>query len=283
MRYVYGCLLSFCVIGAFSNHISAQIQHTPRSKVVWAKKATAFVCLRGGQTIMAPDHLTSVQLTCESDLPFVLQVIAADGHRQEVGLRFGANELLWAPNSRSFFVDGGENSYAGFFVDVYRFEDSGRVVSPPITEAAFRDMVNSFPPCKALNRHEMECSEMARNPEYYNMSAVEWSTDSSAIYVFAEVPCNNRYGGIMCQVLGYELSVPDGRILKRISAREAKQQWGKYAAWKIRIPEPPEYESPFPREKSVIHQLPSSQHRWKLARTVLSISSVGSLSLAEAG
>jgi len=247
MRYVYGSFLclSIGLVGlAFSSHVAAQDRGTAQSRVIWAKNATAFLCQRGGQTIKAPDHLTSARVMCEYDRPFGLQVITADGHRQEVGLRYGANELLWAPNSRSFFVDGGANSYAGFFTDVYRFEDSDRVVSPPVTETAFQDMVKSFPPCKASNRDETECAKMAHDPEYYNMSGLGWSTDSSAVYVFAEVPCSSRYGGIMCQVLGYELSVPTGRILKRLSAQETKREWGKFAAWKINIPEPPEYGPP---------------------------------------
>jgi hypothetical protein len=214
MRYIdaFGLCLYVGLVGVTCPSIAAQIQGTPRSKVFWAKNATALVCQRSGQTIKAPDHLTSARVMCESDSPFGLQVITADGHRQEVGLRYGAHELLWAPNSRSFFVDGGANSYAGFFIDVYQFEDLGRVVTPPATEAAFGDMVKSFPPCKASNRDETECERMARDPEYYNMSGLKGSTDSSAVYVFAEVPCSSRYGGIMCQVLGYELSVPEGRI-----------------------------------------------------------------------
>lgn len=250
MRYIHAfslCLYIGLIGLAFSSRIEAQTRGTQRSKVIWAKDATALVCQRGGQTIKAPDHLTSARVMC-AESPFGLQVITADGHRQEVGLRYGATELLWAPNSRSFFVNGGESSYTGFFIDVYEFEDPGRVAYRPITEAAFKDMVKSFPPCKASNRDETECAKIASDPEYYNMSGLEWSTDSSAVYVFAEVPCSSRYGGIMCQVLGYELSVPGGRILKRLSAQETKNEWARFAAWKINIPEPPEYGSPFPDE-----------------------------------
>jgi hypothetical protein len=78
------------------------------------------------------------------------------------------------------------------------------------------------------------------------MSGLKWSADSSAVYVFAEVPCSSSYGGIMCQVLGYELSVPTGRILKRLSAQKTKQEWGKFAAWKINVPDRPEYGPPTP-------------------------------------
>jgi hypothetical protein len=157
-----------------------------------------------------------------------------------LGCAGGAEEVLWAPNSKSFLVNGGQTAIAGFFVDVYQILDSGRVAVRAVTNAAQRDMVRSFPPCKALYSDEKECAEFARNPEY-NMSGLGWSDDSSAVYVFAEVPPSSRYGGIMGQVLGYELSIPDGHILKRFSAKQAKQEWGTLAAWRIRIPEPPEY------------------------------------------
>jgi len=250
MRYIQtlGLCLYLGLVGlAVSIQVQGQIRGTPRSRVIWAKHATALDCRRGAQTIKSPDHLTSMRVICE-DRPFGLEVITANGHRQQVGLRFGADELLWAPNSRSFFVNGGFSSYTGFFVDVYQFDESGDLVSPPVTEAAFKDMVKSFPPCKASKRDDAECAKMSRDPEYFNMSGLEWSSDSSAVYVFAEVPCSSRYGGIMCQVLGYEMSVPEGRILKRLSAQETKKEWRRFAAWKINIPKPPEYGSPIPVE-----------------------------------
>jgi hypothetical protein len=238
------CLYVGLVGMACSSYVSPQSRGTPPAEAIWAKNATALTCQSSEETIHAPDHLTSALVVCESGLPFDLQVITADGRRHEVRLRFGANELLWAPNSRSFFVNGGESSSAGFFIDVYQFEGSDRVVKlRTITKAAQRNMVESFPPCKASNRDEKECATFARYPEY-NMSGLGWSDDSSIVYVFAEVPCSSLYGGIMCQVLGYELSVPVGRILKRLSAQETKQEWGTLAAWEINIPDPPEYEPP---------------------------------------
>jgi len=227
--------------------ISAQDRTIPTEKPIWAKNATVLDCRRSRVPIEAPDHLASVRTVClkaaGNFVPYELELTTADGKRQEVSLRMGANEALWAPNSKSFLVNGGESAIAGFFVDVYQILDSGRVSVRTVTNAAQRDMVRSFPPCRASHRIEKECAEYAHDPEY-DMSGLGWSGDSSAVYVFAEVPCGSRYGGIMCQVLGYELSVPNGRILRRLSAKQAKQEWGTLAAWKIRIPEPPEYGPP---------------------------------------
>ncbi len=225
---------------ACSSHVSPQSRGTPPAEVIWARNATALTCQPDEETIHAPDHLTSVRVVCEAGLPFDLQVITADGRRHEVGLRFGANELLWAPNSRSFFVNGGESGSAGFFIDVYRFVGSARAMKMrTMTKAAQRNMVESFPPCKASNIDKKDCATFARYPEH-NVSGLGWSDDSSIVYVFAEVPCSSLYGGIMCQVLGYEFSVPAGRILKRLSAQETKQEWGTLAAWEINTPGLPE-------------------------------------------
>jgi len=215
-------------------------------KPIWANGATVLdlSCTSHTQTIASPDYRSSVTVVCtnheDSDPTFALQILAPNGHRSEMPLDQGAHELLWAPNSNSFFVNGGTSAYAGFFVSVYLIEPSTGVRKETITGAAQKDMVSSFPPCKAWNRDENICGRIADDPEY-NMSALAWTDDSSAVYVFAEVPCSSTYGGIMCQVLGYELSVPTGRILKRLSARATKEQWSKYTAWEIRIPEPPKY------------------------------------------
>lgn len=238
------CLWAGLLAMPFPLPLSAQAQTAPIEKPIWAKNAAVLNCRRGRAPIEAPDHQASVRTVClkaaGDSVAYGLELVTADGKPHEVGLRPGANELLWAPNSKSFLVNGSEGSSGGFFVDVYQIMDSGRVAARTVTNAAQRDMVRSFPPCRASNRDEKECVEYTRDPEY-NMSGLGWSDDSSTIYVFAEVPCSSSYGGIMCQVLGYELSVPRGRILRRLSATQAKQEWGPLAAWKIRIPEPPEY------------------------------------------
>jgi len=234
-------------ITTYSRFSSAQDQSNKDTQPIWAKKAAVLdlSCKQNPAGIQSPDQRSVVQVICDyhegEDPTYRLRVVTAQRTASdELPLAQGANEVLWAPDSRAFFVNGGETAYSGFFVDVYQIDDSGRVKKATVTEAAQVDMVKSFPPCKAWNRDEEDCKRITRNPEY-NMSGLAWSDNSIAIYVFAEVPCSGSYGGIMCQVLGYELSVPAGRILKRLSAREVKQQWGRYAAWDIRVPEPPKY------------------------------------------
>jgi hypothetical protein len=76
------------------------------------------------------------------------------------------------------------------------------------------------------------------------MSGVSWVRGSTAVVVMAEVPCSSSYGGIMCQVQGYELDAANGSILKRMSAAELKKQWQHKMAWDMHIPDHPQYGLP---------------------------------------
>ncbi len=217
---------------------------------IWAKQATALdrSCSSQSRSIASPDHQSSVEVLCHTrpnDDPIYAVRVTTKSTHYDLPLDEGAHELLWAPNSRAFFIDGGTSSYAGFFVTVYRFSAQGSLEKLAVTSAAQGDMVVSFPPCKAFNRDpdETDCRRIAADPQF-NMSGVAWDDDSSAIYVFAEVPCSSSYGGIMCQVLGYELSVPDGRILKRFTASDVSRQWRGSMAWDMHKPDPPRYGRP---------------------------------------
>ena len=48
---------------------------------------------------------------------------------------------------------------------------------------------------------------------------IDWIHGSSGVVVMAEVPCSTYMGGVMCQVLGYELSMPSGKIVRRMEPR----------------------------------------------------------------
>ncbi|MGB9236099.1 MAG: hypothetical protein WCC04_16950 [Terriglobales bacterium] len=177
--------------------------------------------------ITTPDHLTR-----ETDLPYGFQDI----------------DLLWSPDSKAFFVNGGSGGgHWGFWIYVYLLSDP-KLELIDITKEAQIDMVKSFPPCRAAYLDKDTCKAMestleieADNPEGYNMTGIDWVRGSSAVVVMAEVPCTGGYGGIMCQVMGYELEVPTGRILKRMTAREFASCWQKSMAWKFEMPDPPEY------------------------------------------
>jgi len=104
-------------------------------------------------------------------------------------------------------------------------------------------MIKSFPPCRAKYADANECAGLAQHPEDVNVAAVDWTRGSSAIVVMAEMPCSSRFGGIMCQVLGYELDASTGRILRRMQPRVFAKEWQPSMAWKFHDPGPPEYQN----------------------------------------
>jgi len=164
-------------------------------KPIWAKAATDLHpgCDRvppTPQLISSPDGRVRVEVLCrahgrDEDPSLYLRITLPGGMSHEIGLDKGSDELLWAPDSKAFFVDGGETAISGFFVSVYRIENDG-VTKLDVTGAAQRDMVRSFPPCNAYNRDGTTlCKTIEDNPEY-NMSGISWVNDSSALVVMAE-------------------------------------------------------------------------------------------------
>jgi len=242
---------------------------------LWAKKATAFpVQCEPGKTeackplrIPAPNGKSSVEVRYRKDvsewgwvLRAYLRVATPDGATREATLpeAYGNVELLWAPDFHTFLLngDGDGAPVSGLWVYVY---PADYPADPrDVTENAQRDMVKEFPDCKAAYPNADDaggCKKVSRpidvetcvktkaNPKYspeYNMTGIDWVTPSS-ILVMARIPCDSLYGGIMCQVMGYELQVPTGRILNRTDAKELKLRWQKSIAWDFRIPDPPRY------------------------------------------
>lgn len=226
--------------------LAAAAQSTRRPS--WASGATPLdlSCSPTVHPILSPDRRSSAQVICQTrkgdDPAYSLQVRTDSGSTEEMPLQERTQELLWAPDSRAFLVNGSQGGYWGFFVTVYELTPSG-LKKAVITNAAQKDMVLRFPPCKAAKRDEAACTRLSRDPEY-NMSGVGWARDSKSVFVFAEVPCSSSYGGIMCQVLGYQLGLPDGHILKRFTAPQVKAKWGQMMGWSMHVPDPPIYGQP---------------------------------------
>jgi hypothetical protein len=153
------------------------------------------------------------------------------------------NELLWSPDSTGL-IDTGSNSNPGpQFVELYRLSDS-ELRPMRITDAAQRDMLQILAPCKAKNASPQDCALLVQHPESVNVIAIDWTPDSKGIVVMAEIPCYRQYGGIMCAILGYELEVPSGKILRRMEPKEFATRWKDSIAWDFEAPDPPEFEKP---------------------------------------
>jgi hypothetical protein len=157
-------------------------------------------------------------------------------------------DLLWSPDSKGFFVNGGNGGgYWGFWVYVYRIDDP-KLEPLDIAGQAQLDMVRTFPPCKASGIDRKICLELEKAPDS-NMTGIDWAGGSSTLVVMAEVPCSGGHGGIMCQVMGYELEIPTGRIVRRMKAKEFATNWQKSMAFRFHVPDPPEYCDPTNRRK----------------------------------
>lgn len=159
------------------------------------------------------------------------------------------DDLLWSPDSTKFFVNrGGEQAIGVFWMDVYRLDDP-KLAPIDITAAALKDMVATFPPCRAKNLM-YDCHELTDDPgSFINMSGVDWLPDSSAIVVMAEVMPSTRFGGIMGEVMGYVVEVPSGKIMQRMTAHEFARRWQHSLAFKFEDPGPPDYKNEHGEEK----------------------------------
>lgn len=219
---------------------------------IWSKKGVSFYGACGENSIpcneisiFSPDHKSWVVVGYKPDPEHPefrypsLTVFRAGrlvGSVKAVGLV--QDEIVWAPDSQAFFVNGNNNANSDYHVAVHRLEDP-HLGPDHITEEVEKDMVRSFPPCRAKNPLD-NCAEVAEEREYFGVAGLDW-IGASEIVVMAEVNESSMMGGIRGQVLGYEIEVPNGRIVRRLEPRELAQRWQHSMAWKFRIPDPPEF------------------------------------------
>jgi hypothetical protein len=225
---------------------------------IWAKKGVSFPArcfsdaIRECQPVRipSPDRQSFVEVRYRKVsfddggyvLDAFLKIIGKDGRRGEVGpTGLVEAEVLWSPDSTSFLVNGSDGGEGPDRVFVYRLSDP-EFYGSDIISAAQKDMVVSFPPCKAKDADPRCCASLTIHPEEINVAAVDWTRGSAAIVVMGEMPCSSRFGGIMCQVQGYEVGIPSGKILRRMNPKEFATRWQHSMAWKFHDPGPPEYQ-----------------------------------------
>ena len=203
-------------------------------KPTWARKGTGFagVCRSGNcrpLRIVAPDKSSVVEVLYQDGNAY-LRVTGPGKQVREIRdvSSSPSNDFLWAPDSKAFFVDGSEGMTSPAFAQVYMLDDA-QLRPLDVTRQVEQDMVKTYPPCKAVYLDPASCRKIEQNPEY-NLTAIDWIEDSSAMVVMAEVPCTSNYGGIMCQAMGYEVEVPSGKILQRMTQR-------------FRVPEKAQYQN----------------------------------------
>lgn len=196
--------------------------------------------------VPSPDGKSFLDVKYETDpaypdIDFVsLHVSTPDGNVRKVG-QVGEveGEVVWSPDSAAFFLNGNTGGVGEYLFGVYRLQEKDLGLEYMSKEVQ-RDMVRTFL-CRV--KGVANCDKLLADPEgFANVVALDWIGGSSRIVVMAEVPCSSSQGGIMCQILGYELEVPSGKILRRMEAEELGKRWQDSMAWKFKIPDPPDYD-----------------------------------------
>jgi len=247
-------LLLYCT--ALGILLSLSPESSLANKPIWSKSATSFRfgCDESERKeckplkIFSPDRRSLVQVSYvpnprDPSLERVTLAVVREGKLLGSADPPGTveDEILWAPDSKAFFINGNNNANSDYHFAVYRLLDSKLSVVSDLTEHALQDMVRSFPPCRAKDPYD-KCKELAADPDgYIGTAAIDWVQNSSAIVIMAEVTCSSSMGGITCAVLGYELEIPSGKLLRRMEPKALASRWQHSMAWKFNIPDPPEF------------------------------------------
>ena len=226
----------------------------PANEPIWSKKAKSFParCFSDDTRpckalkIISPDRQSFVQVSFEpnrstGDLLASVSVFSHGRNLGPAGLAgFVEDEIAWSPDSKAFFITGNNNANTEYHVLVYLLRDSGLTVIDS-WQNALRDMIRTFPPCKASNPYE-KCQDIVNHPsDWIGIAGIDWVNGSSSIVVMLEMNESSIVGGILGQALGYQLEIPTGKILRRMEAKEFARRWQSSMAWKFRVPDPPEY------------------------------------------
>lgn len=241
----------------FAQSLSVQKPVSPDTPApnapIWSKKGISFPLSCPPFTschplrITSPNRRNTVQVNYETiggDIEAATLKLSVTGRYAGYLSTSGdlvEEEIVWSPDSRCFFINGNYNGYVDEIASVYCIDQPNFALAH-IMRYVEEDIVHSFPPCRAAYLSEKQCTQMVADPSsYLAVLALDWTHGSSEMVVMAEVPCGSMWGGIMCQVLGYEIAVPSGKILRRMAPKELEGRWQHSMAWKFRIPDPPEY------------------------------------------
>jgi hypothetical protein len=253
--------IAFTFCGALSATFGVVSAANPKpNKPIWAKKGVTFpvTCLNRPfhecrpLRIPSPDGNSSVEISYDTfpDYPEIevarLRVVTLGkyvGDVKPVGIV--DSELSWSPDSTGFFINGNDNGNGDDYLAVHLLNEPA--LGPGyITRQVEEDMARSFPPCEAKDPIDT-CAKLAADPKsYIAVVGLDWINKSSGIVVMAEVPCSGSMGGIMCQVLGYEIEVPSGNVLRRMEAKEFARRWQHSMAWKFQDIGPAELQTKVP-------------------------------------
>jgi hypothetical protein len=148
-------------------------------------------------------------------------------------------DLSWSPDSEFIAPTGNPNGYTEGLA-VFQVSESG-VVYIDAARRPLEDILVRFPPCRAENADPELCKEISVHEDCLSFAAVDWSGQHTLV-VMCEVPPTGDYGGILGQVMGYEVELPSGKIERTMTAREFKARWQHSMPWKFTVPDAPEWQ-----------------------------------------
>jgi hypothetical protein len=127
-------------------------------------------------------------------------------------------EAAWAPDSKAFFVTnsgGGRNGFYGLTVYFLNGDAVSEVELTPAIETAFG--------------HPVKC----QSEEPPNVAGVKWAANSKGLIAAAEIVGHGNCDSDST-FRAYQVSLPEGRIIRSYDQTEAKRLFGGDLGWEIK-------------------------------------------------
>lgn len=183
---------------------------TPEGSGSYSAVARSACGAVGGDTdLWSPDRSRRIAVR-PADGSTALSAVDEGGREFPIDAQgWSCPEIGWSPGSSMFFVSYSDGGTVGnYHVSAYRF-GAGGLEQLALAAPARRDFRRRYPNCL--------------EPEEGNLAGVAWSADGARLLLAAQVlphaNCDN-----MGSFTLYEVAVPGGKILRRISQLEAKRR-----------------------------------------------------------
>lgn len=207
-------LLALVLSVAGTSAVQAK-DHKPKSERGSYSRDAVFACSLPPSspvlTLRSPDRtkamiIRPIQI---SGLPTTELTVEAFGKKFEAGFTWSPDcEVAWSPDSRAFFATYTQGGAVGQFVTKVFF----------VTPRGLRDI----DPTKPLVADFMSRPHYCYWDEQPNLGSIMWIRGSSRLLVAAEVAPHT-----VCEAMGtfraYEVTIPNGKILRVYNQLEAKK------------------------------------------------------------
>lgn len=134
-------------------------------------------------------------------------------------------EVLWAPDSKAFFVSYSEGGLVGFYrTEVYYVEENGLRRTEPTNQV--EDEASSW-----MKRFKCDPREDFREPP--NLVGISWLGDSTRLLLAAQIATHS-----VCDSYGtfraYQIELPEGTVTKQYDQIQAKRKFWNEMGFELR-------------------------------------------------